>query len=157
MRQIIWTMTADQASIEDLVVYTSSYARSYCEENGLAIDVHQPGPWPEVLLTTEQRRNIFLVVKEALHNTVKHAQAQRVQLKMQWAQGLSVVIHDDGIGLPKGADQVAGNGLRNMEKRITALGGTFRIEAAEGTRIGFRVPLPDPPPNQGSIGGPTKS
>ena len=156
MRQIIWTMTADQASIEDLVVYTSSYARSYCEENGLAIDVHQPGPWPEVLLTTEQRRNIFLVVKEALHNTVKHAQAQRVQLKMQWAQGLSVVIHDDGIGLPKGADQVAGNGLRNMEKRITALGGTFRIEAAEGTRIGFRVPLADPPSNQGSIGGPTK-
>ena len=151
MRQIIWTMTADQAGVEDLVVYTGSYARTYCEENSLAIDVQQTGPWPEVLLTTEQRRNIFLVVKEALHNTVKHAQAGSVRLEMQWTQGLSVVIQDDGVGLTKGADQAAGNGLRNMKKRITALGGTLSIEAAEGTRIRFHVPLANPSPNQGSI------
>ena len=151
MRQIIWTMNADQAGVEDLAVYTTSYARNYCQENGLGIDVQQMGPWPSLLLTTEQRRNVFLVVKEALHNTVKHARAEHVRLKIHWDEGLAVEVGDDGIGLSQGADKATGNGLRNMERRIRALGGTFTIEAGQGTRIRFHVPLRESPRNQGSI------
>ncbi|MBK7269010.1 MAG: hypothetical protein IPI07_05700 [Flavobacteriales bacterium] len=73
MRQIIWTMNADQTSVEDLVVYASNYARTYCDQNTLAITVEAQGPWPDARLSSEQRRNMFLVVKEALHNVVKHA------------------------------------------------------------------------------------
>ena len=141
MRQIIWTMNHDQSSLEDLVVYAANYARTYCAENGLTIDVQDEGPWPAIALTTEQRRNIFLVVKEALHNVVKHAQASRVELQMSPQRGLSVRLHDDGIGLPRGADLAHGNGLRNMRERITVLGGQLHVDGADGTTLSFVLPL----------------
>jgi signal transduction histidine kinase/ligand-binding sensor domain-containing protein len=141
MRQIIWTMNADQTSVEDLVVYTTSYARTYCEQNGLAITVEANGPWPEARLSSEQRRNMFLVVKEALHNTVKHAHATSVDLCLRWSDGVEVVLCDNGVGLPKGTEDAVGNGLRNMRKRITSLGGTLSMNGDQGTRIRFRVPV----------------
>ncbi|MBK6541454.1 MAG: hypothetical protein IPG10_09275 [Flavobacteriales bacterium] len=141
MRQIIWTMNADQTSVEDLVVYASNYARTYCDQNTLAIIVEAQGPWPDARLSSEQRRNMFLVVKEALHNTVKHAQATTVRLEMRWSDGLQVELSDNGIGLPKGSENAVGNGLRNMRKRITSLGGTLSMNGEQGASIRFHVPI----------------
>lgn len=152
MRQIIWTMNSDQASVEDLVVYTTSYARNYCAQNTLTIEVKADGPWPEVQLSTEQRRNVFLVVKEALHNVVKHANAKQVSVGMDWRDGLVVEVADDGVGISRGAEGGQGNGLRNMEKRINALGGSLDVDGGTegGTSIRFQVNFA-PTPNQGSI------
>ncbi len=152
MRQIIWTMNQDQTSVEDLVVYTTSYARNYCEQNTLAIHVMAEGPWSTNQLSTEQRRNVFLVVKEALHNVVKHANATEVQVSMAWRDGLIVEIADNGVGLSRGAQGGQGNGLRNMEKRIKALGGSLVLNGRPegGTSIRFQVTFA-PTPNQGSI------
>ena len=99
----------------------------------------------------DQRRNIFLVVKEALHNTVKHAGAHAVRLSVDLREGLQVTVEDDGVGLPKHAQESEGNGLRNMRKRITALGGELEMSRGPdgGTVIRFRVPLNTP--NEGSI------
>jgi signal transduction histidine kinase len=145
MRQIIWAMNDDQASVEDLVVYTTNYARTYAGQHDLSITVRADGPWPPVTLSTMQRRNVFLVVKEALHNIVKHAQADRVDLRMAWTDRLNLELRDNGIGLPKGADEAAGNGLRNMRRRITDLGGTIAVAPTSandnGTCIRFTVPL----------------
>jgi signal transduction histidine kinase len=153
MRQIIWTMNSDQGTISDLVAYASNYVRSYCEENGLTPEVVLDADWPDLQLTSEQRRNIFLFVKEALHNVVKHADARRVRLVIH-ANGdrMALVVEDDGVGLPKGSDQSVGNGLRNMNKRIVALGGTLEQgtpPSSKGTMIRAEVPLP----NKGSIAG----
>ena len=152
MRQIIWTMNGDQSSLEDLVVYTTSYARNYCEQNALVIEVKAEGPWPAIQLSTEQRRNVFLVVKEALHNVVKHAHASTVRVEMAWRDGLTVEVADNGVGLSRGPEGGQGNGLRNMEKRIKALGGSLALSggSAEGTRVRIEVNFA-PTPNQGSI------
>ncbi len=152
MRQIIWTMNADQSGLEDLVVYCTNHARRYAGENGLVAHIEADGPWPAVQLTTEQKRNVFLVVKEALHNVVKHAQAHQVSIRFEAGKELQVRLHDDGIGLPMAAGQGVGNGLRNMERRITTLGGTFHIANDHGTTLRFSLPLPAP--NQGSIARP---
>ncbi|MEZ4739734.1 MAG: tetratricopeptide repeat protein [Flavobacteriales bacterium] len=128
MRQIIWAMTPDQGSVEDLVVYIGNYARNYLDENGLRTIVEASGPWPDQELSTADRRNIFLVVKEALHNIVKHAQASTVQLTFLWDRGLHVRVADDGSGLPRNAHLGIGNGLRNMQKRVEMVGGTIKFE-----------------------------
>lgn len=157
MRQIIWALTTDQASVEDLVVYTTNYMRLYCEQHGLVPEVITTDRWPDLQLTSEQRRNIFLVVKEALHNVVKHADASHVRLVMQWSDGLSVKVEDDGLGLPSRTQHSVGNGLRNMRKRIDVLGGTLVAASGAGssgerpgTRIRVDVPLHG---NQSSIAG----
>jgi signal transduction histidine kinase/ligand-binding sensor domain-containing protein len=141
MRQIIWTMDGDQVGLEDLVTYSGNYARKYCEENGLGLTVSATGPWPAISLTMEQRRNMFLVIKEALHNVVKHAHSTRIDLRMTYSGGLRVELADDGIGMPQGADLGQGNGLRNMRKRIAILGGSFQAEGGNGTSIRFHVAL----------------
>lgn len=146
MRQIIWTMNTDQSSLADLISYTTNYARNYGAENGLDMAIELPHAWPAIELSAEQRRNIFLVVKEALHNTVKHAAARTVRLNVKLSGGLVVSIEDDGVGLPKHAQESVGNGLRNMQRRIGALGGTLEMSAGPhgGTTIRFRVPLDTP-------------
>lgn len=146
MRQIIWTMGQDQSTLEDWVVYTTSYARSYCAENDLAIVVNTDPEWPSVQLSVEQRRNLFLVVKEALHNVVKHAHASTVKLDLHCGDALEVILEDDGIGLPPEAAKGAGNGLRNMQRRMQEVGGSATLEIGQdqrGTRLVLRMALPE--------------
>ena len=89
----------------------------------------------------EQRRNSFLVVKEALHNVVKHARATQVRLRMTMSDGLMVEIADNGRGVPHAHSASAGNGLRNMRKRIEAISGRFEMEQASGTVVRFSIPI----------------
>lgn len=140
MRQIIWTMNTDQSSLEDLVVYATSYARQYCMENDLELVVDPVGTWPPIQLTAEERRNIFLILKEALHNVVKHARAHHVRIAFSWKNGLELVVQDDGIGLMNGAEKGSGNGFRNMHKRAAQIGGDLQVSATGGTRICLSVP-----------------
>ncbi|MBV6403932.1 MAG: hypothetical protein IT228_09200 [Flavobacteriales bacterium] len=150
MRQIIWTMNADQGSVADLFAYTGSYARKYCDENRVALTVVADTDPPAVSLSAEQRRNVFLVVKEALHNIVKHAAAHRAELRMRWDSGaMDVLICDDGPGWPANPEATEGNGLRNMRRRIAALGGTIDPvrdgSPLPGACLHFRVPVAMPP------------
>ncbi|MBK9176690.1 MAG: hypothetical protein IPM46_10235 [Flavobacteriales bacterium] len=141
MRQMIWAMDQEQTSIDDLLVYATSYARNYCAQNGIALHLEIAKGFPNAALRTEQRRNIFLVVKEALHNTVKHAQATELRISARWEEGLHLTIADNGIGLPTGADLGTGNGMRNMRRRMRELGGTLGFAAGSGTTINLFVPL----------------
>lgn len=152
MRQIIWTMNDEHGTLDDLVAYTMHYVRQTAADHGLVAQVDVDAQRPPLLLTAVQRRNIFLVVKEALHNVVKHAQATTVNVAMHLRGGTLVAeIRDDGRGLPADAADGMGNGLRNMRKRVTDLGGTFGMSAPAtgGTLIQFEVPLP----NERSISG----
>lgn len=141
MRHIIWALQDDQSELSDLVAYTTNYARSYLAEHGIALSVAAAGPWPEQRLSTDERRNCFLLVKEALHNVVKHAKASRVELRMAWQGALVVEVTDDGVGL-QDLEAGAGNGLRNMRKRSEGIGGRVElVKVARGTHLRFTLPL----------------
>ncbi len=154
MRQIIWALSTDQGTLEDLVVYIGNYARNYMDENDMRIAVSGPTSWPTQQLSTEQRRNLFLVVKEALHNTVKHSRAHTVLLGFSSDDGLRISIVDDGIGLPKNADLGTGNGIRNMMRRMVSINGNFHVRSVPtGTEVEITMPLD---PNEGSIASHTR-
>ena len=77
---------------------------------------------------------MFLSVKEALNNVVKHAQARRVELRITCESGaLTIVIADDGRGLRRTAGPEAQHfsmtrdGLKNIESRMTEAQGTFVV------------------------------
>lgn len=97
-------------------------------------------------LTGEARRAIFLVVKEALNNTVKYASAREVRFTVRLQNDYyEFVIADNGCGfVPENVPPHARmNGLENMRKRIEELHGTYRLDSApnQGTTICFCVPL----------------
>lgn len=86
-------------------------------------------------------------MKEALHNVVKHAHANEVELSMTFADELVVRISDNGRGPSASVGRTEGNGMRNMQKRIEALGGEFHTSTEKGMTVHFIVPLSD---NNGS-------
>lgn len=86
----------------------------------------------------------YYVVSEALTNVAKHAGAGRAAVRVQEVDGrLLVDISDDGRG---GAAPSVGSGLRGLQDRVAALGGTLSLESpvGEGTRIHVELPAGEP-------------
>jgi signal transduction histidine kinase len=84
---------------------------------------------------------VYYVVSEMLANAEKHARASVVKVGAEASAGrLRVRVHDDGIG---GADPVRGSGLRGLQDRIEALGGTFSVHSpvGRGTTVTCELPL----------------
>lgn len=87
--------------------------------------------------------NLYRVVQEALHNIIKYAAAQTVQISLhESADKLSMQIVDDGVGFTKGSMKNEGLGLKHMEERIDQLDVAFSIESnlGEGTKIRIEIP-----------------
>jgi signal transduction histidine kinase len=105
------------------------------------LDVPEYTPPREVPSTV--RHNVFLVVKEALQNIVKHARATEVWLRVNATnQGLRIVIEDDGSGFERAPENALADGLRNMQQRMNELGGECRIQSRVGAGTEIIVELP---------------
>jgi signal transduction histidine kinase len=141
MNDIIWAMNEKNDSLEDLLFYSRSYAMEYCEDHHIECRVSLPQPVPDLFISGEIRRNVFLTVKECLHNIVKHASASEVFIGFRVDDHLRVHITDNGKGLNSGEMRRAGNGLYNMQKRVSLLKGSFEIKSSNGVTIDFRIPL----------------
>lgn len=142
MGEIVWALNEKNDSLSDLLSYVRGYAVQYLTDNGIACKVSEPGQFPAVFVSGEFRRNIYLTVKEALHNVVKHAQARQVHLEIRTDHELSISISDDGKGFDKSNTRPFSNGLDNMRKRMKSIDGDLHIESNNGTTIALTVRFP---------------
>jgi len=119
-------------------------------------------------MDAELRYNLFLALKEALNNVVKHAHATEVRLELRLEKdSFTLAVQDDGHGMPgtaherkdvlvtKAADRefpgsngggngeriVFGHGLHNLEKRLRSVGGQCLILSGNGDGNGTRVEM----------------
>jgi two-component system sensor histidine kinase DesK len=105
--------------------------------------VHLVYDAPPQDLPPDVERSLALVLREAVTNVARHAQATRTRIAFaREGRTVQLCVEDDGRG-GIGAD---GNGLAGMRDRVRALGGTLSIgpAAARGTQVLVRVPLPQP-------------
>ncbi len=140
MGEIIWAMNDKNNTLEDLIFYLRSYAVDYCNENKLACEFIIPETIPQKIIGGQIRRNVFLVLKESLHNAVKHASAKKISIHFQVHDTLSITITDDGRGFEQNMSK-GGNGLLNMRRRAEALHGKFSVSNDAGTTIHLEVPV----------------
>lgn len=140
MTEIIWAMNEKNNSLEDLVFYFRSYSMEYCNENKLECEFIINGNLSQKMIEGHIRRNVFLVLKESLHNIVKHASASKVKVNITIHKKLTLSISDNGKGLPFGFAS-KGNGLLNMKKRAGTLQGELNILNGAGTTIQLEIPL----------------
>jgi signal transduction histidine kinase len=141
MGEIVWALNEKNDTLSDLLSYTRAYAVEYLEQNGIGCRVEEPDNIPQGIVSGEFRRNIYLTVKETLHNIVKHAQATEVCINIGIAGWLSIQIRDNGKGIEDTPLNSSGNGLFNMNARIQALKGRFEIVNNNGTEVNILVPL----------------
>jgi two-component system sensor histidine kinase UhpB len=88
-------------------------------------------------LTMKQRRNIYLIYKEAVNNAIKYAQATVLKISLkQDSQGISLQVIDNGIGFDT-VQTFAGNGLRNMQRRTEELRAILTLTSSpnKGTKL----------------------
>ncbi|MFM6923938.1 MAG: ATP-binding protein, partial [Ferruginibacter sp.] len=136
MNAIIWSMSSSNDSLGNMIAYIRSYALEYFEDTGITCKIDIPEKLPNIEVIGEIRRNVFLVVKEALNNILKHAQATAVHIKLVRVEdGLTLYIQDNGKGIDLDKLRQFGNGLKNMKKRMSDIEVDFTIENNNGTLI----------------------
>jgi signal transduction histidine kinase len=94
-------------------------------------------------LSMEQRRDSFLIFKEAINNIYKHAQAKNVRIKVGLDDNhLYMNIQDDGIGFNTEVTTHR-NGIKNMNQRTQRWKGTIAIHSSpgKGTEMLIRFPV----------------
>jgi len=141
MGEIVWALNEKNDSLSDLLSYTRAYTVEYLSQSGIRCRIDSPDFFSTAFVTGEFRRNIFLSVKEILHNIVKHAQANQVTITIKINHSLCINIVDDGIGFDLAKTRPYSNGLANIKKRMTDMGGIIEIENNNGTTIRLKAPL----------------
>jgi signal transduction histidine kinase/ligand-binding sensor domain-containing protein len=149
MDEIVWAVNPRHDTLDSLASYLSRFAQEFLQTANIRCRLDVPVQFPPLPLTAEVRHNLFLALKEALHNVVKHAAALevRVSLLLQ-AAVLTLTIEDDGRGFDVNAhldpNRVAeGDGLANMRRRLAEVGGVCEIISSpgQGTKVKFTATL----------------
>jgi signal transduction histidine kinase/ligand-binding sensor domain-containing protein len=142
--EIIWTMNPQKDNLDSLAAYIRRFVTEYFEANDIDLHIEFPNEIPANAISDEYRRNVFLVIKEAMSNISKYSKATQVKLSLNIGEKLAAFeISDNGTGFSMKEKENWGNGLRNMNQRMRDIGGTFliRSEINQGTFIKVTFPV----------------
>jgi PAS domain S-box-containing protein len=142
MRALIFELRPESLETEGLVAALDKQVQAVRARHGIAA---QTATGEEPALALEIKQALYRIAQEALQNTVKHAQAQRVEVRLEVDDGgVRLAIADDGLGFEPEASFPGHLGLRSMRERALGVGGSLEIASApgQGTRILVSVPLP---------------
>ncbi|MFY0254960.1 triple tyrosine motif-containing protein [Chitinophaga sp. 30R24] len=141
MSEIIWAMSSSNDSLANLIAYMRSFAAEFLEHAHISHQFYIPETIPNIKLSGGTRRNIYLAVKESLHNVVKHAKATEVIVEVKVHKNMTIMIKDNGEGFDQEKVRLFGNGLKNIQKRMMSVGGNADITSNNGTIVFLDIPL----------------
>jgi signal transduction histidine kinase len=140
MSQIIRALNPRNDTLEGLIAYIRRFANEYLEPTPIHCAFDLPESLPAKALTVEIRRNIYLVVREALHNVGNHSGAMEVLISMKVNEHrFRITVKDDGNGFDSDKMEFPGNGLVNMRQRMKDIGGEIVVKSKPG--IGTEIEL----------------
>lgn len=141
MSDIVWSINPENDSVEKLISKMREFAVEILEPTNVQLDFHTLEHL-SFTFDASQRKNLFLIYKEAINNAAKYSNCKTVQvLILSEGKQLTLSIKDDGVGFD--VDKVKrGNGLNNMTQRASALNGNLQIhsQVGQGTSITLIVP-----------------
>jgi signal transduction histidine kinase len=146
--EIVWAVNPRNDTLANFIDYTGQYALDYLRVAGLRCRLDLPEQVPARELSTDVRHNLFLVVKEAITNSVKHSGATELRLQIDVSgEKLSVSIEDNGAGFASAPENPTADGLLNMQQRLADIGGQCRIEGrpGAGARVSIEFPWNEKP------------
>jgi signal transduction histidine kinase/ligand-binding sensor domain-containing protein len=148
MDEIVWAVDPQHDTLDSLASYLGKLIHELLGDSGIRCRLDFPIYLPTWLITAEVRHNLFLAVKEALHNILKHSGATEVQISFKLeSSALTVGITDNGCGFdPAGKDwqpKARRNGLMNMRQRLKEIGGSceIRSQPGQGAAVVFSLPV----------------
>lgn len=137
MDGLVWSIDPANDNLDEFAERLARLSEEVLEGSAVRCDLDIPMLLPDWPMRAAPRHHLFLAVKEALHNLLRHAGPCRAKLSLRLGEGfLEIVIEDDGRGFDPSA-AANGNGLANLAHRMEHIGGACRIESepGRGTRI----------------------
>lgn len=146
MDDIVWSINPANDNLAKIITRMKETAGAILEPRQIEYHFEVPPAVPELRLSMETRREIFLIFKEALNNIIKYADCTEVVFTFtKKGNSFILIINDNGKGFqtPVSESAVRGNGLKNMEKRAANINGLLSVksETGKGTTIQLSVPI----------------
>jgi ligand-binding sensor domain-containing protein/signal transduction histidine kinase len=155
----IWAIDPRRDDLRSFVTRVRRFAGGLLDGSGIAWHLRAPQDGDQIKLSPVERRQLYLLVKEALHNAARHSQATTVDIQFAVSgRRLSVEIRDNGRGFDPAAlavsaasaasaassPEAGGHGLGSLRARAAALGARLEIDTApgQGTRLFLEARLP---------------
>jgi len=141
---IVWLIDPHKETIEDLIAKSRAVAKELLPETTINIDQKIDSENLKRNLSAEQKRNLFLFIKESIHNVAKHAYANKVEISFIVESGtFNFKIKDNGKGFDQSQNS-QGHGLSSMQKRAKSLNATYHLEtiAEKGSEVNLYLKLP---------------
>jgi signal transduction histidine kinase len=143
MDDIVWSINPRNDSLENLLMRVRHFATTLFEAKGIDYTIEIQQHVDEVRLPIEYRQHIYLILKEAINNLVKYAQASEAFIIVSFTQRhLLLCVRDNGCGFDVGGDE-RGNGITGMQRRAELMNARVTIASAPGggTTINLQVDL----------------
>ena len=146
--EIVWATNPRNDNLPRFAEYVSRFTDEFFEDSTVRCWQEMPTDLPKLTLRADVRHNVFLALKEALNNVLKHSGATEVWLRLTLgASGVFLELEDNGRGFTPATAAPGGNGLGNMKSRLAECGGTAELVSVPGlgVKIRFVFPLPQRP------------
>jgi signal transduction histidine kinase/ligand-binding sensor domain-containing protein len=140
---IIWSVNTSHDTLEETVARMRRYAAELFDAANISYELDLDPAFESRKIGMEQRRDLYLLYKEAVNNISKHANATQVSIQVALERNqLLLTINDNGKGFDTGKE-TARHGLEGMKERVKKWKGKFTLEsnAGKGTRIQVSLPL----------------
>lgn len=149
LRDTVWAIDTRQDTLGDLAARVRQFASTVFDGRGIAWNLDVTPDASRLTLDSEQRRQILLFLKEAIHNTARHAECRSVDLSLAVHHSSLVCrVGDDGKGFDVPVEMAAAaargsRGLESLSARAAQLGGRLETRSAvgQGTVHTLTIPL----------------
>ncbi len=136
MSEIIWAMNSRFDNVQGLISYLRRFALEFLDDNNISNSFLENDINYKINISGEKRRNVFLVVKELLNNSVKYSNAKEIIISISGQSALEIVITEKySVGFDPLIMKEKGNGIFNIEKRISSIDGKISYKKEDNDMI----------------------
>lgn len=157
MSDIVWAINPTKDTLPDLLQRMRRFGSDVFSGKGIKFEFYTPEIEQDPTLGANIRRELFAIFKEAVNNSAKYAECTEAKVFFQIeADWITLKIEDNGKGFDtkevlseQFRPEMGGNGLINIQRRATDLGGKCEIQSqiGKGTVINLTIPLHLPETN----------
>ena len=142
MSDMVWAINPVNDNFDKVVLRMKEFAAELLEPARISYYFTEDGLEDNTFLNLEQRKDIYMIFKEAINNVVKYSGATEVNIILRRNGNiLRMVIADNGRGFDVSRHS-SGNGLKNMHTRAEEMGATIKVESVPGTGTSVQLELP---------------
>jgi len=143
LNDVVWAVDPRNDTVGSLLLHARHFAERSLAHHPAQVQLRFSAEGEERAIDPARKRDLFLVLKEALNNAMKYSGARTITVELALEHdAFRLVVMDDGAGFDPASVELEGNGLRNMRARAAAMGATWSLLSRPGEGCAVRLSGP---------------